>query len=301
MKDFYLNELSISRVENIETARKMMKNFIYCAAGLRKYGFNALRMTENLNLNNIEITAAYFIYHWREDEEVPRELRTRFRSIITQVPIINKDDVILQEKAKQTDIYFKEKPVISLTAAYNDDSIVISFQADEIWHVHTIEAELTELKETSVVSASVKIRNATQIEHFISHIDWIKNNSSVPDFYYSEPLPFKVISKNLQDLDDNNFYDIIVPLLEGERIALVKPLAEKIALLNFYSPNKSLAQRNNKRDIYNNPNQDIFLALDTQHSRFECCNHKGKHQGEFDFYGNQTKKADNSGSHDIYM
>lgn len=301
MKDFYFNELSIMPVADRQTARQIIKNFIYCAAGLRRYGFNALRMTENLNLNNIEIATNYFIYHWREDEEVPRELQTRFRSIVTQVPIINKDDAILQEKAKQTDIYYKNKTVISLTTAYNDNSIVLSFQTDELWKADFIEAELSQLKDDSIEANSVKIRNATQIEHFILHIDWIKNSVTAPDFYCSEPLPFKVISKNLQELDNSNFYDLIVPLLERERIALVKPLAEKIALLNFYSLHKPLTKRNNNRDVFNNLNQDVYLTLDTQHSRFECCNHNGKHQGEFDFYGNQTKKADNSGSHDIYM
>ena len=157
MKDFYLNELSIGKTENIQNARNLMKNFIYSVASLRKYGFNALRMTENININNLEIASGYYIYQWRNDIEVARELQTRFRSIVTQVPMINKDNLVLLEKVKKTDIYLNEKPIISLTAAYNDDSVVVSLLTNPQWNSPIIQAELTEIDENNIDFENIEL------------------------------------------------------------------------------------------------------------------------------------------------
>ena len=301
MKDFYLNELSIGKTENIQNARNLMKNFIYSVASLRKYGFNALRMTENININNLEIASGYYIYQWRKDIEVARELQTRFRSIVTQVPMINKDNLVLLEKVKKTDIYLNEKPIISLTAAYNDDSVVVSLLTNPQWNSPIIQAELTEIDENNILSNQIHIRNVSQIEHLVEHIDWIKGFVELPPFHHSDPLLYKIISNNTTELDDGLFYSTTVSLSEGEKIGHYRIISKKIALLNLYTFNRQLSQKNLNRYIFQNYNQSLYLALDTQHGRFECCNQKGKHQGEFDFYGTQTKEADLTGTHDIIL
>lgn len=298
MKDFYLNELSLKKAQNIEEAQSIIKNLIYSASSLRRYGFNALRMTKNIN--ELEIASEYYVHQWRNDEDVPRELRTRFRSIITQVPLIDSNDSILVEDTRKTDIYFQNQAISSLTAAYVDDSIVLSLLTSTDWNTAYIKAELMEINDfNDLLSSNTTIRNVSKIEHLIDHIDWIKESVDSPEFIYSNPLPFRTISNNLEELDNERFYGNIIHRNTDEKISIYRIVSRNIASLNFYSFKAQLTQKNNNRYIFQSPVQTIYLALDTQHGRFEVCNKKGKHQGEFDFYGKQTKGADDEGKHDI--
>ena len=301
MKDFYLNELSLQKADSIADAHNAMRNFVYSVVSLRTYGFNVLRKTENLILNNIEIASEYFIYQWRNDDNVSRELRQRFRSIVTQGPVIDKNDAVLVEKATKTDIYYKDKPVLSLTAAFNAGSVVVSFIFNSKWDSPFITSSLIEIEGTDLKTTEVTIKSIAKIDHCIKHIDWIKNTVKHLDFHYSDPLPYKIVSNFLSDLEDKPFYAKNVHLSKDERISVYNAVSKNIALLNFYIPNNQLSERNSARQIFQSPNQNVYLALDRQHGRFECCNHNGKHQGEFDFYGKLTKEADAKGGHDIKL
>jgi hypothetical protein len=84
----------------------------------------------------------------------------------------------------------------------------------------------------------------------------------------------------------------------GERVATVKTKAAKVAEQNGWEKDSKLSKLN-KRDIYKDVKTRDTYSVDTQHGRFEKCNSKGKHQGEFDIDLNQTKPADKSGDHDI--
>ena len=301
MKDFYLNELSLEKADSIADAHNAIRNFVYSVVSLRTYGFNVLRKTENLILNNIEIASEYFIYQWRSNENVSRELRQRFRSIVTQGPVIDENDAVLLEKATKTDVYYKDKPVLSLTAAFNAGSVVVSFIFNSKWDSPFITSSLIEIEGTDLKTTEVTIKSIAKIGHCIKHIDWIKSSVKHLDFHHSDPLPYKIVSNFLSDLEDKSFYPNNAYLSDDERISVYNAVSKNIALLNFYTPNNQLSKKNSDRQVFQSPNRDVYLALDKQHGRFECCNHKGKHQGEFDFYGTQTKEADKNGGHDIKL
>lgn len=104
---------------------------------------------------------------------------------------------------------------------------------------------------------------------------------------------FKGVLKDAED-----FYKSASKLAIGERIAKFKDIAKQTAAENKWSRNSLLEKKNPGRTIYTDEN-GLNYSLDTQHGRFEVVDIKGKHQGEIDFSGKQTKTADLTGQHDL--
>lgn len=88
-------------------------------------------------------------------------------------------------------------------------------------------------------------------------------------------------------------------LPDGERQARIKEKTMEIAKHHGWEKRSDLAGRNRGRDIYEDKNGD-FWSVDTRHGRFEKCNKRGKHQGEFDVdLKERPGTKDPSGGHDI--
>jgi hypothetical protein len=110
-------------------------------------------------------------------------------------------------------------------------------------------------------------------------------------------LLFKVGAKQVDNIDD--FYRAANKLASGERIVAYKEAAELIAKNNKWVPATSVMKKNKGRVIYSD-NKGNLYSLDKQHGRFEVHDARtGKHKGEVDFAGRQTKGPDRTGKHDI--
>jgi hypothetical protein len=92
----------------------------------------------------------------------------------------------------------------------------------------------------------------------------------------------------------------LVNLPPGERVAVVKVEAKKVADTNGWEKDNQLS-RINGRDVYRAPDGSLY-SVDTQHGRFEKVDGKtGSHQGEFRLHDLTFIKdsIDNSGRHDL--
>jgi hypothetical protein len=295
--DFYFNELSLTPLSNLATANDVLTKFVHCCTSLQKLGMKSMRFTTDIK--NYELLDGYFIYNWLKDKNTDLELTRRFKSISTQSPIIALENKPILEQAQQSDVYVDNKQAIGLSAAFFDKSLSISFLSHPIWvndsipAIHTYFDTSNQFKEKTVT-----VRHVSLLEHLLVHKSWLKNVLPMPQYDFSQPFPFPIISKFMLPVD---FYQTTVNLDAVERIAIYTSWAEKIASLNWYEYNPELTKRNSNRDIYHlgEGRNRIYLPVDTQHGRFECCDHQGIHQGEFDFYGNLTKEADKTGKHNI--
>ena len=83
----------------------------------------------------------------------------------------------------------------------------------------------------------------------------------------------------------------------SERVAAVKGKIAKVAGKNGWTKDSKLTQMN-QRDVYKSADGKLYAA-DTQHGTIEHTDAKGKHLGEFDIDGHQTKPADKSGGHNL--
>lgn len=94
-----------------------------------------------------------------------------------------------------------------------------------------------------------------------------------------------------------NFEARISRMPASERVGAVRGKVEKVAQKNGWEFDKKMSQANG-RDVYKAPDGS-YRAADTQHGRIEHTDAKGKHLGEFDIDGKNTKPADKSARHDL--
>nr|WP_245783639.1 colicin E3/pyocin S6 family cytotoxin [Paracidovorax konjaci] len=83
----------------------------------------------------------------------------------------------------------------------------------------------------------------------------------------------------------------------SERVGAVRGKVAKVARKNGWEFDSKISRANN-RDVYRTPEGDL-RAADTQHGRIEHTDSKGRHMGEFDIEGKQTKIPDKSGKHNL--
>lgn len=83
----------------------------------------------------------------------------------------------------------------------------------------------------------------------------------------------------------------------SERVGAVRGKIAKVAGKNGWTTDPKLTQLN-QRDVYRGAEGRLHAA-DTQHGTIEYTHSKGKHLGEFDIDGHQTKAADKSGGHNL--
>ena len=94
------------------------------------------------------------------------------------------------------------------------------------------------------------------------------------------------------------FEKSLANLPPGERIAIIKQTAPKVAAEHGMVKDNQLTKKNGGRDVYRGQDGNLY-ALDTQHGRFEVVSPKGKHLGEVDFSMQVRKPADPSGGHNL--
>lgn len=86
--------------------------------------------------------------------------------------------------------------------------------------------------------------------------------------------------------------------------ALLRDHSETIALLNGWAKDNGVSSKNH-RPIYRSikfvRRANCYLSIDFEKDdvHFELYNHRGKHQGEYDWTGRNTKGRDATGKHDI--
>ncbi|WP_411556351.1 hemagglutinin repeat-containing protein [Pantoea agglomerans] len=95
------------------------------------------------------------------------------------------------------------------------------------------------------------------------------------------------------------FEKSLANLPPGERVAIIKQAAPKVAAENGMVKDSQLTKKNGGRDVYRGQDGNLY-ALDTQHGRFEVVSPKGKHLGEVDFSMQKIPNSiDKSGGHDL--
>jgi hypothetical protein len=94
------------------------------------------------------------------------------------------------------------------------------------------------------------------------------------------------------------FEERIAKLPPGERVAEIKGTMVAKAKQNGWTKDRNVSKKNG-RDVYADGNGDYY-SVDTQHGRYEKCNSRGKHQGEYDIDGEFIPGSiDISGGHDL--
>ncbi len=318
MKNYYFNELSFTPAADEMQAHETLKTFVHlCIKIMRGYGFDSLALPSNSPFwyTESELAPNYTIRQWLSDSTIEKELKQRYRSIVTK-----KQAEDIPPPPLEKDVYYEELPSEELSEiladvasepieqrsegmlmAYEENSIVVSFSADVKWHTPYINAKLHEIKASGggidIEKTDIEIRNIATIDKdvLLDHIAWIK--SVIPNWDKHDkdnPLPYCGVT--------NLFYsraeqDAWKALKLNDKIAEYEKTARWIAELNFYEHSPHLTRCNSGRITFELKNNhfkaEYYLALDTETGDFEFHNSKGYGLGEFHFDGRFSK--DNSG------
>ncbi len=133
----------------------------------------------------------------------------------------------------------------------------------------------------------------SKITELISNNHFLKDKLEIPTL--ANPLPFS-------DLCDG-FYSLQKDMCKKEdSIVVFWKITREVALRNKYSYDQNVTSKNNsdnrKRKIYTY-NKNHYISADFESGCFELCDHRGKHQGEISYTGDELSSRDKNGEHDI--
>ena len=135
----------------------------------------------------------------------------------------------------------------------------------------------------------------SKITELISNNQFLRDGLEAPTL--TKPLPFS-------DLCDG-FYSLQQEMCKkNDNIVVFWQITKEIALRNRYSYDQNVTSKNNsdnhKRKIYTY-NKNHYISADFESGCFELCDHRGKHQGEISYTGNELSPRDKNGGHDILV
>jgi hypothetical protein len=253
----------------------------------------------------IQLSPNYTINDWLCDSNVDFNLKTLLLGL-RQSPCI--DDEVQEERFILEHIYFEEpqqKPE-GLVVAYLNGSLAISFDSHSKWDKTYIPL----IRVVGEKQEELQIRHISKANHVKEHKVWLLKTS---DFNWltwqpslDNLLPRVHLSNQLVNNDWGKFTRELFAKPPGEKLDTIKKMARNVAEINGYTFNQGLSSHNQKikkslRAIYEagEENNKMYLSTDFEKGRFEVCNYRGKHLGEYNFGGEKTSDADNQGKHDI--
>ncbi|HEX5749473.1 MAG TPA: hypothetical protein VFZ09_24810 [Archangium sp.] len=172
-RELFFNELSATPVANRHAAREMMKALVDTIQASWRAGGKNFRAERELGL--LEISEGYSVRDWRNDDDVPRELRSAWRSIQTKSPLV-RPDTAPEERSRLLggECTFEGTSAYGLAAAVQLGGLAISMPSHEKWQRALLKATLTELSEDDVTPTEVEIRHAAVEAHVAAHREWLK-------------------------------------------------------------------------------------------------------------------------------
>jgi hypothetical protein len=176
---YMFNELSLTQVNSISDARLVLETFIKSSIKAKEIGFTELRLYENSihNLYEIYLFDNYRIDNWLKDGEVNPDLKTRFREIITNSPLITNEEISLKE-LYQWSVFQKAHnnqiaQVWGLGAAYIYDSLALSLNSHDDWQSPIVPVSHNYLTpKGEEINKEIEVRHFASTKTLDSHLEW---------------------------------------------------------------------------------------------------------------------------------
>lgn len=232
--EIVVNELSFAQqASSVAKARDQMQLFLRVIAKATSHGFSrALRTHEDLS--STLLAQDYPIAKWRNDNDVDRDLRQSFKSLITKIPLLSDaEDDSLEVKTKLFEFYYQSTLAHGLGAAYLLNTLAISLDG-ELWRKHEIDIEGHYLDhDGNLTEESFTVAHACEPQHvecnlsILTQLDqsdlsgeclWRQRVSLFPNLSFCDQA-----GANLISLDSSN--------------PLMKHIIKKLSDLNSYCDN----------------------------------------------------------------
>jgi len=317
------NELSAMQpAETKKKAMEWMETLLNTCRDANVLCTKPLRLRVSYDFRNIWIAENYTIEDWINDKTVKKKWKDLLLTIVDSPRIgkkIQDEKYIFTQKFeyKENDTLFGKGDDLGLGIAYltgeeGKGTLAISFNSHSRWD--KTEIPLLHFINGTVKPEEVKVKHACKPPHIEVHKVWILKLISKQSFDWAnwQPsldhfLPVVNLSNQLVEDDWDKFIEELRHLSSQEKIVKIEEMAKNVAEINGYTYDQKRSAynqtKNKLRSIYaaGKGRHKIYLSTDFENGGFEVCDHKGQHLGEYNFRGEQTKKADESRKHDIKL
>ncbi|MDM8561120.1 hypothetical protein [Candidatus Parabeggiatoa sp. HSG14] len=182
MDVYIFNELSIMPFTNRYEAKNGLETFINTCVKARDIGIQTLHLHKNIgkSLHELQIAPDYTVSQWLQDSEVEKDLKRKFRRIITKTPLISDEEAIAKEQNILSEFKIKIDDEIKIAeglgAAYLLDILCVSFLSHDLWKTDEIQnIEHWYFEENGIdITTIVAVKHASKPNHLAEHKTWFE-------------------------------------------------------------------------------------------------------------------------------
>lgn len=306
--EVFFNELSVRPATSDAEARQWIEILAELGQSLKNsvesLSDNAFTFRRSEDFGQLPLTTTQTILGFLQDQYDFGDAVYVFLLGVFDSPYITENDP-QRTDFDYTSLTFagKEHPATGLSAAYLKNGLAVSFDSSAVWDTCQFDAQINRLDIDAVERPSWEtIDHASRKQHLIDcHLgrladlfDW-KTHRYRFDCDAKKQTLLPLISLYSLHVDSwKFFYREVSQLNEGERVARILIMAERIATVQRWQPaTGNLNTRNADRTVYIIPNSNFLIGVDTQHCEFEIHHNQpgNNHAGAITFDGLRFKPA----------
>ena len=173
--DYIFNELSIKEVDNIRTARNILKDFVMtCSKVQSTLSLETLRIPESIgNLYNVFLTKDYPVSKWCHDPEIDHDIKEKFFIIIANPPLLKDDEITELDTFESSYFNYERMESKGLGVSFLLETLSVSFLTDNCWDTNGITLNHEYFDENvEVVTKNINVKHGSKISHIDTHIDY---------------------------------------------------------------------------------------------------------------------------------
>lgn len=175
--EMVLNELSLrASADDIPTARQLMSELLNTVRTATSHGIKKVIRTHS-DFQSTILAPEYPVARWRNDNEVDREARRFFLTLITKAPFLaDVSDPKLEDAVNLSEFKHQGISASGLGIAYLLETLALSLVSEQCWDCSRLQMNFTRLDENGdLIDEIIEIIHASRGTHLKQHVDWIKN------------------------------------------------------------------------------------------------------------------------------
>jgi hypothetical protein len=177
--EMVLNELSLQNPANdYYEARRWMDELVGAMSAATGAGVARVLRTKS-DVRYAELAPGYPVVKWLNDQEVDREARRYFLTLVTKAPLLQ--DVIdegVRDKTLIFDFFQREDRADGFGVAFLLEALPLSLRSDQRWDADHVELKVRYLDDSGeLMEDTIEVVHVSRREHVRQHDDWIAQPS----------------------------------------------------------------------------------------------------------------------------
>ncbi len=175
--EMVFNELSLrSLAKDIPTAREWLLGLINTMRSATAKGVNRVLRVHS-DFHAAVLAPDYLLARWRNDDEVDRDTRRYFNSLITKAPFLTDiQNPQVENNALLSEFIYNGHQANGLGVASLLEALALSLRSEKLWEQSHLELQVNRLEDDGGLSTKSEIVvHASSTAHVLEHDQWIKD------------------------------------------------------------------------------------------------------------------------------